>query len=78
MLTEPQLLLILFTVAAVVALHLFLTRSRLGKAMRAMADNADLAQVSGINTEARGARHLDHRRRRSPPPAARCWRSTCR
>ena len=32
------------------ALHLFLTRSRLGKAMRAMADNADLAQVSGINT----------------------------
>jgi branched-chain amino acid transport system permease protein len=28
----------------------FLTRSRLGKAMRAMADNADLAQVSGINT----------------------------
>jgi branched-chain amino acid transport system permease protein len=31
-------------------LHLFLTRSRLGKAMRAMADNADLAQVSGINT----------------------------
>jgi branched-chain amino acid transport system permease protein len=35
---------------AVLALHFFLTRSRLGKAMRAMADNADLAQVSGINT----------------------------
>ncbi len=50
-LTEPQLLLILFTVAAVVALHLFLTRSRMGKAMRAMADNADLARVSGIGTE---------------------------
>ena len=33
------------------ALHFFLTRSRLGKAMRAMADNADLAQVSGINTQ---------------------------
>ncbi len=33
------------------ALHFFLTRSRLGKAMRAMADNADLAQVSGINTK---------------------------
>ena len=42
---------IVVTVVAVVALHLFLTRSRLGKAMRAMADNADLAQVSGINTE---------------------------
>ena len=35
---------------SVLALHFFLTRSRLGKAMRAMADNADLAQVSGINT----------------------------
>lgn len=48
--TEPQLLMVLVTVIAVIALHLFLTRSRLGKAMRAMADNADLAQVSGINT----------------------------
>lgn len=48
--TEPQLLMVLVTIVAVIALHLFLTRSRLGKAMRAMADNADLAQVSGINT----------------------------
>ncbi|HEY4199005.1 MAG TPA: branched-chain amino acid ABC transporter permease [Devosiaceae bacterium] len=48
--TQPQLLMIIVTIVAVVALHLFLTRSRLGKAMRAMADNADLAQVSGINT----------------------------
>ena len=39
------------TAIAVLALHFFLTRSRLGKAMRAMADNADLAQVSGINTK---------------------------
>jgi len=48
--TEPQLLMIVVTILSVLALHLFLTRSRLGKAMRAMADNADLAQVSGINT----------------------------
>ncbi|WP_029041792.1 branched-chain amino acid ABC transporter permease [Cucumibacter marinus] len=48
--SEPQILLIVTTVIAVVALHLFLTRSRLGKGMRAMADNADLAKVSGINT----------------------------
>jgi branched-chain amino acid transport system permease protein len=41
----------LVTALAVLALHLFLTRSRLGKAMRAMADNPDLAQVSGINTQ---------------------------
>lgn len=47
--TEPQILLFLFTAIAVIALHLFLTRSRLGKAMRAMSDNADLARVSGIN-----------------------------
>jgi len=30
---------------------LLLTRTKLGKAMRAMSDNADLARVSGINTE---------------------------
>ena len=49
--TQPQVLMVLSTVIAVVALQIFLTRSRLGKAMRAMADNADLAQVSGINTK---------------------------
>ncbi|MEX0624693.1 branched-chain amino acid ABC transporter permease [Saccharospirillum sp.] len=48
--TEPQLLLFLSLVFAVVALHLFLNKSRLGKAMRAMSDNPDLAKVSGINT----------------------------
>jgi len=49
--TEPQVLMIIVTIVAVVALHLFLTRSKFGKAMRAMADNADLAQVSGINSQ---------------------------
>jgi branched-chain amino acid transport system permease protein len=49
--TQPQLLMVIVTIATVLALHFFLTRSRLGKAMRAMADNADLAQVSGINTQ---------------------------
>jgi branched-chain amino acid transport system permease protein len=49
--TQPQVLMIVLTIAAVAALHYFLTRTRLGKAMRAMADNADLAQVSGINTK---------------------------
>jgi branched-chain amino acid transport system permease protein len=46
--TEPQLMLIGFTAFAAVALHVFLSSSRSGKAMRAMADNADLARVSGI------------------------------
>lgn len=49
--TEPQVYLIVLTLIAVIALHIFLTRSRLGKGMRAMADNPDLAQVSGINTK---------------------------
>jgi branched-chain amino acid transport system permease protein len=49
--TEPQLLMVGLVAVAVLALHLFLTRSRLGKGMRAMSDNADLAQVSGINTQ---------------------------
>ncbi len=48
--TEPQLLLVIFTAVAVVALHWFLTRSRLGKAMRAVSDNPELARVTGINT----------------------------
>lgn len=49
--TEPQLLLFIFTVVAVIALAIFLNRSRLGKAMRAVSDNPDLARISGINTE---------------------------
>jgi len=38
-------------VILVVALHLFLTRTKMGKAMRAMSDNMDLALVSGIPSE---------------------------
>ena len=48
--TEPQAWMFVLVVVAVMALHFFLTRSRLGKGMRAMSDNPDLAQVSGINT----------------------------
>lgn len=49
--TEPQVLLFVFTAAAIVALHFFLTRSRTGKAMRAVSDNPDLARVSGISID---------------------------
>ena len=34
-----------------IALHLLLTRTRQGKAMRATSDNPDLARASGINTD---------------------------
>jgi branched-chain amino acid transport system permease protein len=39
------------TVGLVVLLHLFLQRTRMGKAMRAMSDDPDLARVTGIDTE---------------------------
>ncbi len=50
-LTQPQVLMFILTAVSIIGVHLFLTRSRLGKAMRAMADNEALAQVSGINTQ---------------------------
>ena len=49
--TEPQVLLLIVTMASVVALGLFLKRSKLGKAMRAVSDNPDLARVSGISVD---------------------------
>lgn len=36
------------TIVIILALHLFLSRSKFGKAMRAMSDNMDLARISGI------------------------------
>jgi branched-chain amino acid transport system permease protein len=39
------------TVGLVVLLHLFLQRTRMGKAMRAMSDDPDLARITGIDTE---------------------------
>ena len=38
-------------VVLVVSLYLYLTRTKMGKAMRATSDNPDLARVSGINTQ---------------------------
>ena len=35
----------------VIGLYMFLQRTKLGKAMRATADNVDLARISGINTD---------------------------
>ena len=38
-------------VALVIALYLYMTRTKMGKAMRATSDNMELARVSGIYTE---------------------------
>ncbi len=48
---ERHLWIIGGAVLIALALHLFLTRTRLGKAMRAMSDNPDLARITGIPTE---------------------------
>ncbi len=49
--TPDQLFVLGLTAVTVVALHLFLTRSTLGRAMRATADNPALARVAGIDPE---------------------------
>lgn len=48
--TSQQLFIIGVTLLAVLVLHLFLSRTMLGIAMRATSDNEDLALVSGIDT----------------------------
>jgi branched-chain amino acid transport system permease protein len=48
---EDQVLIIVLTLVLAFCLYLLLYRTRLGKAMRATADNADLANVAGINTD---------------------------
>ncbi|PSO53345.1 MAG: branched-chain amino acid ABC transporter permease [Cyanobacteria bacterium QH_1_48_107] len=46
-----RLIAIALAIVAIVALHFLLQNSKIGKAMRAVADNLDLARVSGINVE---------------------------
>jgi branched-chain amino acid transport system permease protein/neutral amino acid transport system permease protein len=46
-----QITIVLGAFVLVVLLHLFLHRTKMGKAMRALSDNMDLARISGINTE---------------------------
>jgi branched-chain amino acid transport system permease protein len=50
--TPDQIALVGVTAALVVSLHLFLTRTQLGRAMRAVRENLDLASVSGIDVAA--------------------------
>lgn len=49
---KPDHLLILgISITLVLAVHFFLRYTKIGKAMRAMADNMDLAMVTGIDTD---------------------------
>ena len=42
---------IVLTLAIAIALHFFLSRSQLGRAMRAVSDEPELAAVAGLDTE---------------------------
>mgnify|MGYP003406561305 FL=1 len=46
-----RLIVVGLAIAAIIALHLILKNTKIGKAMRAVSDNIDLARVSGINVE---------------------------
>lgn len=46
-----NILVVAFAVLAILGLHFLLQNTKIGKAMRAVADNVDLARVSGINVE---------------------------
>lgn len=46
-----RIIVIALAMVAMIALHLILTKTKVGKAMRALADNLDLAKVSGINVQ---------------------------
>jgi neutral amino acid transport system permease protein len=48
---QNQLLVLGLAVVAIVGLHYLLQNTKIGKAMRAVADDLDLARVSGINVD---------------------------
>lgn len=48
--TAAQLAIVVIAILTLVAMHLLLTRTALGRAMRAMSDNPSLARASGIDT----------------------------
>ena len=50
-LTPGDLIIIGVAIALFIGLHLFLQYTKLGKALRATSNNADLAMASGINTD---------------------------
>ncbi|MGJ3251803.1 MAG: branched-chain amino acid ABC transporter permease [Elainellaceae cyanobacterium] len=46
-----RIIVVILAVLAIVGLHILLQYTKIGKAMRAVADNIDLARVAGINVE---------------------------
>jgi neutral amino acid transport system permease protein len=48
---QNRLIVVGLSILVILALHYLLQNTKIGKAMRAVADNVDLARVSGINVE---------------------------
>ncbi|MBD3880143.1 branched-chain amino acid ABC transporter permease [Phormidium tenue FACHB-886] len=48
---QNRIIVVVLTALVILALHYILQNTKVGKAMRAVADNVDLARVSGINVE---------------------------
>jgi len=48
---QNQVLVLVLAILAILSLHYLLQNTKIGKAMRAVADDLDLAQVSGINVD---------------------------
>lgn len=46
-----EIMIIIFTGLLIILVHLFLKKTKIGKAMRASSDNMDLAEVVGIDTQ---------------------------
>ncbi len=46
-----QILIIIIVISLITLLHLFLKKTKMGKAMRATSDNMELARISGIDIE---------------------------
>jgi len=49
--TPLQIVIIAVSIALLILLYLFLKRTKIGKAMRAVADNKDVAEIVGISSE---------------------------
>ncbi len=50
--SPKHVMIIIATILLMLVVHFLLTRTRMGKAMRAMADSPELARLTGIDTEA--------------------------
>lgn len=49
--TVYQIIIIIVSLVVMFLIHFFMTKTKIGKSMRAVADNVDLARISGIDME---------------------------